>query len=79
MRLIENGIIEQSRAKQTTEQFVSIKIQEWLYGQGDLWTHYSVEILFINVAIDAFCRTFSMEEGQRSGLRPRAYVACEIK
>ena len=41
-------------------------------------THYSVELLFINVAIGAFCHPFSVGEGWGSGLWPRAWVSHEI-
>ena len=40
--------------------------------------HYSVELLFINVAIGTFCHLFSVGEGWPSGLWPRAWVFLEI-
>ena len=44
----------------------------------DLWTHYSVELLFINVAIGAFCHPLSQGRRWGSDLWPRAWVANEI-
>ena len=46
---------------------LSVSIQVMLFVHGDLWSHYSVELLFINVAIGTFC----MGEGWRSGFQPR--------
>ena len=48
------------------------------FGHEDLMTHYSVELLFIIVAIGTFCHPFSMEKGWGSGLWPRARVYLEI-
>ena len=45
---------------------------------GDLLTHYSVELLFINVAIGAFGHPFSEGEGWLSELWPKAWVLLEI-
>ena len=49
-----------------------------LFIHGDLLTHYSVELLFINVDIGAVRHPFSKGEGLWSGLRPRACVFLEI-
>ena len=49
-----------------------------LFVHRDLWMHYSVELLFNNVAIGAFGHLFYVGEGRLSGLWPRAWVFLEI-
>ena len=66
-----------SQVKQAAKQFISIYYMK-LFVHWDVLTHYSVELLFINVAVGALCHIFSVGEGWQSGLRPRAWVFLEI-
>ena len=49
-----------------------------LFVHWDLLSHYSLELLFINIAIGAFYHPFSVGERWWSELWPRAWVVLEI-
>ena len=49
-----------------------------LFVHWDLLSHYSLELLLINIAIGAFYHPFSVGERWWSELWPRAWVVLEI-
>ena len=65
-----------SQVKQAAKQFIIISYTKLII-QGDLLTHYSVELSFIYVAIDTFSHPSSLGGGW-SGLWPGAWVVLEI-
>ena len=69
--------LKYSQAKQAAKQFFSINYFK-LFVHLDLMTHYSLDILLINVAFGAFCHPFSMGEGWWCELWPWAWVILEI-
>ena len=70
--------VKYRQEKQTAKQFISIMYNLGYLDDRDLWTHYSVELMFINVAIGTFYRPFSIWEGRWSVLWPRVCMFPEI-
>ena len=64
----QQGKTSTKSGKTNSKAIYQYYTQMWRFGLEDLLAHYSVELLFINVAIGPFCHPFSLGEGWWSGL-----------